>query len=334
MDPVFARNRISAYLDGELPPGEAERVTQALASDGVLAEEHARLARVRALLQDDADDAAPAGFSARVSARIASEEAPSRSWRPAWLRMEWMLAAATAAGVLAVVVMRAPEAEVSPDAESLVGSGASAEARAVASAEAPPELGPPAPAADVPSLFASAPVDGAVAPELTALPEDRFAGKPPGTAPHLGAGRSTGAPASAQVSRPKGTPVPPRVVTGETSEREPYTLGWEATSSVVLQGALVDYRVDASRETALKELAQVANSLGGRLVDAGGKPFAPYPMDAGDARKVKVVLPPHNLAAFAERLAAVGAVSATPRADLDLTASDGPMTLMVEVVQP
>ncbi len=332
MDPVFARNRISAYLDGELPPGEAERVTQALASDGALAEEHARLARVRALLQDDADDAAPAGFSARVSARIASEEAPSRSWRPSWLRVEWVLAAATAAGVLVVVVMRAPEAEVSPEAESLVGS--SAELRAVASAEAPPELGPPAPAADVPSLFASAPVDGAVAPELTALPEDRFAGKPPGTAPHLGAGRSTGAPASAQASRPVGTPVPPRVVVGEASEREPYTPGWEATSGVVLQGALVDYRVDASRETALKELAQVASSLGGRLVDAGGKPFAPYPMDAGDARKVKVVLPPHNLAAFAERLAALGAVSATPRADLDLTTSDGPMTLMVEVVQP
>lgn len=334
MDPVFARNRISAYLDGELPPGEAERVTQALASDGALAEEHARLARVRALLQDDADDAAPAGFSARVSARIASEEAPSRSWLPSWLRIEWALAAATAAGVLLVVVTRAPEADLSPDAATVAGTVAAAETPGIQRGEAPAELGPPAPAAEVPSLFASAPVDGAIAPELTALPEDRFAGKPPGTAPHLGAGRAIGAPASAQATRPKGTPVPPRSVAGETTEREPYTPGWEATSSVVLQGALVDYRLDASRETALKELAQVASSLGGRVVDAGGKPFAPYPMDAGDARKVKVVLPPHNLAAFAERLAALGAVSATPRADLDLSAADGPMTLTVEVVQP
>ena len=53
MDPRVARNRLSAYLDDELPPGERSAVKAALDQDDELRAELARLRAVRALLQED-----------------------------------------------------------------------------------------------------------------------------------------------------------------------------------------------------------------------------------------------------------------------------------------
>jgi sigma-E factor negative regulatory protein RseA len=113
-----ARERISELLDGELPPAEAEALVSALCSDPELRRHWQEMHRAGDALRSTEvvvfDDA---GFSARVSSRIAGEPtvlAPRRSSEARSLRRFWVPGIAVAAsvaaiGFIAVPLLRSPE---------------------------------------------------------------------------------------------------------------------------------------------------------------------------------------------------------------------------------
>ena len=66
MDRFFARNRLSALVDGELPANEAREVERAIARNPDLAAEHASLVLTRKLMKKDGAVACPRSCVLRV----------------------------------------------------------------------------------------------------------------------------------------------------------------------------------------------------------------------------------------------------------------------------
>ena len=71
MDAFFAKNRLSAYLDGSLPEGEAIEVEQALAADPALRAEYEGMRRALKLLREVGPVSAPPDLHSRIMARVA-----------------------------------------------------------------------------------------------------------------------------------------------------------------------------------------------------------------------------------------------------------------------
>ena len=76
MDSFFARNRLSAYLDGELPEPEASEVAAAIERDPDLKAEYENLRRSINLLRKAGPVKAPPGFHARIIEQIRDEPHP------------------------------------------------------------------------------------------------------------------------------------------------------------------------------------------------------------------------------------------------------------------
>jgi negative regulator of sigma E activity len=84
MDRFFARNRLSALVDGDLPAAEAREVERAIARNPDLAAEHAALVLTQKLMRTQGAVPAPRGFHARVMTRLATE--PPTGSQVAFLR--------------------------------------------------------------------------------------------------------------------------------------------------------------------------------------------------------------------------------------------------------
>ena len=95
-----------------------------------------------------------------------------------------------------------------------------------------------------------------------------------------------------------------------------------------------EYRIDAARETSLKELAALAAELGGRLTDARGRTLAPYPMDPGDTRAVQVLVPPERVHELGVRLESLGSVTVSNLRETQATAVGSPVPVRIEIRQP
>jgi len=76
MDPFFARNRLSSYLDGTLSDAEAAEVSEAIEHDPSLKEEYEALRRAVNFIKRAGPTEAPSGFHAKVLAAVAAEKAP------------------------------------------------------------------------------------------------------------------------------------------------------------------------------------------------------------------------------------------------------------------
>ena len=287
MDEFFARNRLSAYLDGELSPGETRDVEAALERNPALRAEFEEMRNVVALLHRRGPMTAPAGFAERLDARLAKEKM-TPGWRRYVPRVRLEVAMLAAAAVVVLVVSgRKPPA--SP---------------------APAEVALPAPAKVAPPV-ALAP------PEATADPASPTA---PSSAPSsadgvLGNGDLARKSKQTKTSTPsKPSSTSPKSSRGTSGvEKEPYNPEWETTEQVQEQKvagytAPVQYRLQATRDTSLKELQAIAAELGGRLLDGNGRPLAPYPMDEGQSRRVVLEIPQYNAAAVARKLEGLGTV--------------------------
>ncbi|MBM4364799.1 MAG: zf-HC2 domain-containing protein, partial [Deltaproteobacteria bacterium] len=102
MDTFFARNRLSAYLDGELSAAEAREVEAAIARDAGLRAELEQMRAAIELLRAEGLVSAPVGFAARVRDRVDDE--PMRvGWR-LWVTQIRPEAVMLAAAALLVVV--------------------------------------------------------------------------------------------------------------------------------------------------------------------------------------------------------------------------------------
>ena len=76
MDSFFAKNRLSAYLDGKLPEPEASEVAAAIERDPELNAEYEHLRRSVNLLRTAGPVKAPSGFHARVMEQVRDEPHP------------------------------------------------------------------------------------------------------------------------------------------------------------------------------------------------------------------------------------------------------------------
>ena len=297
METFFARNRLSAYLDGDLPASEAREVEAALHRDSELRAEYEALRAGVELLRAHGPLTAPEGFAGRLQIRLAAEPAPAR-WRGVLRRVQPEYVGIAAIAALALIYIGTDHA-AAPVAPVVAPSVAVAQAPVL-----PAEQAAPAPSAEA----GAAPAGAAV---------------PAGADGVLGneGGFSTS-------SKPK-PPSPGRPSSAKPAgEREVFQAAWEredgaAASSAPGADAAVApasapaalyspapwrYRLHASGDNPLKDLMAVASALGGRIVDAKGRSIADYPMDEGDSRSVRVFIPSYNVEALQRKLGDIGSV--------------------------
>jgi anti-sigma factor RsiW len=118
------RKALLRLLHDELPPAEAAALRARLAREPELAAAHARLAAVWAAAEPPPASPPPAGFTARVMARVRGEaREPGWAQAPAWARAA--AAAAALAGVLAGIGLglRLPAAAPEAGGERIAAAG-------------------------------------------------------------------------------------------------------------------------------------------------------------------------------------------------------------------
>ena len=286
MDTFFARNRLSAYLDGDLPSSEAREVEAALHRDAELRAEYEAMRAGVELLRAHGPIAAPEGFAGRLQIRLAAEPAPTR-WRGVLRRVRPEYAGIAAIAALALLYIGTDH----PAAPVVEPTVAVAQAPVLPTEQADPAL----------------PAEGGTAPAVA-----------DGVLGNEGGFSASSKPKSASPARPKATkPMGEREVFQAAWEREDgaaqttapdATAAPASTPATLYSPAPWRYRVRASGDNPIKQLMAVASSLGGRIVDAKGRSIADYPMDEGDSRSVRVFVPSYNVEALQRKLGDLGSV--------------------------
>lgn len=323
MDAFFAKNRLSAYLDGSLSEAEAAEVEQALARDSALRGEFEAMKRAVTLLREAGPVRAPADLHAKIMERLAAEPMPGG--RLAWLRrplgrlpMEGL--ALAAAALLVVVAIQWKPGQPSQEA-------------------APPES-PPQEVAKSEEVAATPAVPSTPAATTTSP------GPVPRKAPRdLDLGKAIPVPSSGDSRKDKSAAVVPD---------EPYVPEWErqeaaqraASSAAVeappdLESAITErvsmrtamyYRINAEDPAILAVLARLAERSGGSLVDASGAPAAARELTIEENyEKVSLVIPPGKLGEVTSALRALGAQGDPPPAAAPLYGTDQ-VVLVVDVL--
>jgi hypothetical protein len=291
MDPFFARNRLSAWLDGTLPPDEAREVADAVDRDPALRAEVAELQRLLDLLHEEGPAAAPPGFHARVMARVDGDA------RPGGLRL------------LRRLIARTPV--------EAVGLLAAAAAVAVAIQWRSPA--PPA-AAPAPSPSAAAPAPAAGSPSGDTLSEGALIGASQGSAEGTtdpapqAVADDGGEPEAPAAGPPPGAPPPtgsPGVrVTSAGAEPGAYVPSWEADPPA--RTALQGMRWSVGDPQALHRLRVVAERAGGRLLQADLSALEPGTLGPeAPIVRVAIVVPADRAPELISQLQGFGARAAT-----------------------
>jgi negative regulator of sigma E activity len=323
MDAFFARNRLSAYLDGELTAGEAREVEAALAADPALRAELDELRAAVDALRDGGIVEPPPGFADRLAARLEREPMPV-GWRR-WIRQIRPEGAMLAAAALLVVLYvgnhdSLPDLALPDDGVVAARAFDKGEEQA-AQAKDEQVAGAEAAQSDV----AAAPAQGLEEPPETLSKALSTAG---GTSADGVLGNEAARPVApaGKTQAMAEKPAYPSKTRGkkEALEVEPWKASWEQGEEIentaapgnTSQSTTVQwtspppfrYRVTASSDMAMKQLAAIANELGGSLQDSRGRPLAAYQLDEGESRSIRVSVPAHNASRLAERLREIGSV--------------------------
>lgn len=305
MDEFFVRNRLSAYLDGELPSSEARDVEAALARSPALRAEYEELRAAVEALRSEGPLEAPPRLRAALGRRLAQEPMPS-VWRRRLPRIPVEAMALAAVAVAALTYVSWPRTVATPPPP---------EAAPVVAAAAEPEVAPGPAVTTAPGEVPTA--NGVLGDEPRPLAT---------------AGRQSMAPSSLSTRGTKSEPSK-KVAT----EKQAYTPEWELKDQEVAPTAIAStapyrYRLRTTDGATLKALAGLAGELGGKLVDGSGRALAVYPMDEGDSRNVRIVVPSYNVEALHARLKQLGDVE-TMAADpgtLYAPGADVPVAIEVE----
>lgn len=293
MDPFFARNRLSAYLDGALDDAEAAEVAAAIEADPALRTEYEELERAVSLLRTHGPVQAPEGFHARLMARVDQE--PSQQGPVAWLRRSFAqvpveaLALAAAALVVVVVIQGRPGED---PASALTKDDARSVEQETAAAQLAAEQ-PPSGAAAEPG---EADLDRI---SQATRPEARYASPAEGPPP--------------DVSKMKSAPPAPQQATQKGAPAEPYVPEWE-TQGLTAEGSAGEgeasednglsrprgYRVSLSHPKALYDLQSIAQAAGGRLTDGQGKQLVPRALTYEDNYVLAFIAVPASQSAAVE----------------------------------
>jgi negative regulator of sigma E activity len=247
MDPFFVRNRLSAYLDGDLEEAEAAEVSAAIARDPALQAEYEALRKTVQLLSTAGRIPAPEGFEARVMAKVAEDS--GEGWLVPFRRFAnrvpvELVALAAAAAVVSIAILARP-------------SDQGERASDFAASQTPTDQTPPPVAAAAPKQAPTVPSNQSLDPKPpNEGRDDASAGGPPAprTLPPTGA-----VPTSAYVPE------------WEQGGAEPPAAGNEPASEALhsYQG----WRLMVSDPDALYRLASLATAAGGRVVGPGARPL-------------------------------------------------------------
>jgi negative regulator of sigma E activity len=307
MDTFFARNRLSAYLDGSLSDGETAEVEAALAEDPELRRELEGMRRAVELLRLHGPVEAPAGFHARVLARVDAEPPPGRVislWRRTLGRVPVEALALAAAAVIVVLVIQGRGDEPTP---AQVALPEVADMRK-ADVEPPPvqaQAPPPPEAKATPPAATPASADG----DLTT------------------ASRTQAEPAAMPAGKGMN-----KLDKGASQEESPYYAGWEqqpqtqgyggeqlANTGGAELGQGIDmegprsYRISLADPEVLYQLSAVAEKAGGRMTDSDGKNLRPRELGGEDAWvRVHLVVPRAAAAQVEGQVGAMGGVPTPP----------------------
>ena len=278
MDAFFARNRLSALLDGDLDPAEEAELRAAMAADPALAAEWAALTDAVAALRASGPVRAPAGFEARVMAEVQEAAGPGGvvvRLRAAVGRLPVeALALAAAAAVVVVVIQGRPTDS---------GERAATEAAATEAVVPAPVLQAAAPKAEKP---ADAPMSD---PAQTPRPPDR----------RVDVGPRAGAEA---VAAPGGAYVPDW---DQGDERQAEVAADGQPAEV---GTVVGLRLLVSDPNVPLHLVNMCEGVGGMVLDGRGRPVRAAALTAEDNfTTVQLVVPAAAAPDFARDLEALGA---------------------------
>ena len=301
MDPFFARNRLSAYIDGQLPEDEARAVASAIEQDPELRDEYEAMRAAVTLLRERGPVRAPSGFHDSIMAAVAQQPRPGVvvQLRDYMRQIPVEAVALAAAALIVVVVLAGP------------GSGD------------PSTLAPPPP----PDLKggAAAPLNIEPAPDL-----------------HLPTAAATPAPRPTVETRKEQAPRPAQGSPSGSSElskkavpavEEVYVAAWEQETQAAKPGALSEssgdaeqytpselyegvqtgtttyqYRITMGDADVLYNLQQLAQTAGGRLLDASGGALKARTLTVEDNYvRVQVVVPPSRAEEVHSQLARLGA---------------------------
>jgi negative regulator of sigma E activity len=257
MDPFFAKNRLSAYIDGVLPEREASEVAEAIERDAELQAEYTALRAAVSALRQHGPVSAPEGFKARVMAAV--EREPSQTGLVVQLRRVFtrvpVEAAAVAAAALLVVFATATRLQ-SPPAAPLPEPDRRVAAADVPAPEAEPAPGTPTNADSVRPAAATAPTDTPVA------------SAPPTKEPGAIKERSRIVPQSAGVPTKAGAYVPE----------------WEeqSGSAPTAFGGTEGMALAVSDPDVLRKLHMLTEQSGGRMMDEANQALRPYNLSESD----------------------------------------------------
>lgn len=299
MDPFFARNRLSAYIDGALSDAEAADLADAIEADPALRAEYQAMKQAVDLLRTQGPTRAPAGFHARVVEAVREEPGPAGvvvQLRRLWNRVPLeAVALAAAAAVVVFVIQGRPDSEsVDQEPDSIAEI-----ARSERGEEAPAPLrkdnaGTPPPATTAPAAAPPAKDEGAgaVAPQA---PEQAV-------------------PAARAQSEKK------------TQALEPYVAPYEQTGAASADGGLATsfgYRIQVDSAEVLFNLSSIAEQSGGQVRDSAGRPLEPRMLtQQDDYEQALLAVPRANAEAVRGHLEAMGGSAVAPPAAPSLFPAD------------
>ena len=302
MDPFFAKNRLSDYLDGQLSDDEAAEVRRALEEDAELREAFESLSATVSLLRKHGPTTAPDGFHERIMAQVSAQPTGRLVVLRNFFRQVPVEAIAlAAAAVLVIVIVGNPGNDIagpalSPPPVEVKGGAAAPQARIMPSQDLNLPLSLSEPVEEV-ATPASKPRPEAVSKTRTL---QKVAVEPPPEAYVAEWEQQDTTDAYAPVAKPQGAalaesddvPDTPRELFGglSTETATPY-----------------QYRIALGDAQVLYSLEKLAQSTGGRLLDSSGSPLRPHPLNVEENfMKVQLVVPPGQAEAVHSWLKGLG----------------------------
>lgn len=357
MDEFFAQNRLSAYIDGELPESEMAEMARAIKENPELRESCEQMRRVVALMREQGPSAAPTGFHAQIMAEVETIPIP-RGWlvglRALFARLprEGLALAAVAATVL-VLVWQVPRTNHEPEPGTEAAAPARSDAAPAEAKKARADTGATPPASKTAQLEDRLKALEAPTPELDGLAQagsqDDLALRSTSRTretPHTTVGAGKGPRLGS--ARPSSGPAPdePYMAAWELAEKEksrengvraeislanPQEEPSGAAESIASL-APIAYRLYPSSPDALRVIVGLAERLGGRAYGTNGQVFKPYTLtdDRNHARLILRV-PPGKLDALEPFLKKIGGVSEVSR-PLDEMFSGPTVDVEVEIL--
>ena len=338
MDPFFARNRLSSYLDGTLSDAEAAEVSEAIEHDPSLKEEYEALRRAVNFIKRAGPTEAPADFHAKVLAAVSAEKAPGGKlvWLFRPLARVPVEAIGVAAAALLVVLFVAQRHRTDVAQERKETADAIAQPSKV---ENPPVVVQPA---EPPQIAMKVPAEETIA---TGSANGRAETTFPGSG---GAKEIAKEPVQQRKQAPKSgysadNPFVPeweqqaageQAAEGFGASNVPQDLGVEqntaddkntantagdntgGTNQVLSNGvavpAVYPYALRVSSAATVGDLARSVEAMGGKVVDASGARIDPASFgDGNEPALVRAIVKPGSVDAMTKLLARYGATSKT-----------------------